>query len=223
MKIRVPTFVQDRWAAEREKIKPIERFDLEDDFFLDGPTTRRLAVLDFDPDTGELFPGARFKSPPPGNVLGGYEVADENDLNARDLNQVSVFAAVMRVLNMFEESDALGRPLKWAFNAPQLLIIPRAGVWENAFYQRDTHSLQFFFFEHPKRPGEKVFTSHSRDIVAHEAGHAFIDAIAPHLYNASTPQSLAITRRARRSGGGADRFQQRQIARSGFKAHQRLH
>jgi hypothetical protein len=192
MKIRVPIFVQDRWAAEREKIDTLENIDIEDDFFLDGPTTRRLAVLDFDPDTGELFPGARFKPPPAGKVLGGYAIANAEDLDARDLNQVSVFSTVMRVLKMFEENDALGRPLNWAFRAPQLLIVPRAGRWENAFYERDTHSLQFFYFEHPKRPGETVFTSHSRDIISHEAGHAFIDAIAPHLYNASTPQSLAM-------------------------------
>ncbi|MHB8069670.1 MAG: gluzincin family metallopeptidase [Desulfobaccales bacterium] len=192
MKIRVPIFVQDRWAAEREKIDTLENIDIEEDFFLDGPTTRRLAVLDFNPDTGELFPGARFKPPPAGKILGGYEIANAGDLNARDLNQVCVFSAVTRAMKMFEEKDALGRPLKWAFGAPQLFIVPRAGLWENAFYERDTHSLQFFYFEHPKRSGEMVFTSHSRDIVTHEAGHAFIDAIAPHLYNAAAPQSLAL-------------------------------
>ncbi len=193
MKIKVPIFVQDRWAAERDKIKPIEHFFLEEEeFFLDGPTTRRLAVLDFDPDTGKLFPGARFKPPAGGRKTGEYEIADENDLTSRDLNQVSVFGAVMRALQMFEDPDALGRRLTWAFKTPQLLIVPRAGLWENAFYERDTHSLQFFYFEHPKRPGERVFTSQSRDIVAHEAGHAFIDAIAPDLYNAITPQSLAL-------------------------------
>jgi hypothetical protein len=192
MKIRVPIFVQDRWAAEREKIEPLENVDLEDEFFLDGPTTQRIAVLDFNPDTGERFPGARFRPPAPGRIIGGYEIADKKNLTSRDLNQVCVFSAVMRALKMFEENDALGRRLNWAFKAPQLLIVPRAGLWENAFYERDTHSLQFFFFEHPKRPGEMVFTSLSRDIVTHEAGHAFIDAIAPHLYNASTPQSLAL-------------------------------
>jgi hypothetical protein len=193
MKVKVPIFVQDRWAAEREKIKPIEHFYLEEEeFFLDGPTTRRLAVLDFDPDTGELFPGARFRPPAGGRKTGEYEIADENDLTARDLNQVCVFADVRRTLEMFEDPDALGRRLTWAFKAPQLLIVPRAGMWENAYYERDTHSLQFFYFQHPKRPGEMVYTSLSRDIVAHEAGHAFIDAIAPDLYNAITPQSLAL-------------------------------
>ena len=31
----------------------------EEDFFLDGPVSRRVAVLDFDPATGEILPGAR--------------------------------------------------------------------------------------------------------------------------------------------------------------------
>jgi hypothetical protein len=32
----------------------------------------------------------------------------------------------------------------------------------------------------------------SRDIVSHETGHAIIDGVAPDLYNAVTPQSLAL-------------------------------
>lgn len=194
MKISLPIFVQDRWAAERDRIKPIEHFfpKQEEEFYLDGPTTRRMAVLDFDPDTKELFPGACFKPPAGGRKTGEYEIADETNLTSRDLNQVCVFGAVMRALEMFEDADALGRRLTWAFKAPQLLIVPRAGKWENAFYERDTHSLQFFYFDHPKRAGETVLTSLSRDIVSHEAGHAFIDATVPHLYNAITPQSLAL-------------------------------
>jgi hypothetical protein len=192
MKVSVPIFDEDFWWTEGEKTGPIQHFRLEGEEFLDGPVTRRIAVLDFDPDTGELFPGARFKAPPAGRELGEYEIADATNLNARDLNQVFVFSAVMRALLMIEKPDALGRRLTWAFKAPQLLIVPRAGLWENAFYQRETHSLQFFYFEHPKRPGEMVFTSLSRDIVSHEAGHAFIDAIAPDLYDAITPQSVAL-------------------------------
>ncbi len=193
MKVSLPIFVQDRWAAERENIKPIEHFYAEDEqFFLDGPTTRRLTVLDFDPDTGQLFPGARFQPPSGRRKTGEYLLADEKDLTARDLNQVCAFSAVVRALEMFEESDAMGRQIAWAFKAPQLLIVPRAGRWTNAYYERESHSLQFFYFDDPKRPGETVFTSLSRDIVAHEAGHAFLDGIAPHLYHAVTSQSLAL-------------------------------
>ena len=39
---------------------------------------------------------------------------------------------------------------------------------------------------------ETIFTSNSQDIVAHETAHALLDGIAPDLYSAITPQSLAI-------------------------------
>src|SRR5262249_13458337 len=80
----------------------------------------------------------------------------------------------------------------WAFNAPQLLVVPRAGNWANAYYERESHSLQFFFFPSARDPGLTVYTALSHDIVAHETGHAIFDGIAPDLYNAVSPQSLAL-------------------------------
>ncbi|HUW08315.1 MAG TPA: hypothetical protein VM537_01235, partial [Anaerolineae bacterium] len=87
--------------------------------------------------------------------------------------------------------SVLGRRLRWAFDAPQLLVVPRAGEWANAYYERETHSLQFFFFAATHGRG-MVYTSLSRDIVSHETAHAILDGIAPDLYDALTPQSLAL-------------------------------
>jgi hypothetical protein len=193
MRVSLPILVQDRWAAERDKIKPLEHFYApEGDLFRDGPANDRLAIQDVDEDSGETFAGALFQPPSGRRKIGRYRIADEKDLSARDLNQVCTFSAVKRTLDMVEESDALGRKVAWAFDAPQLSILPRAGRWANAFYERESHSLKFYYFSDPKRPGETVFTSLSRDIVAHETGHAILDGIAPHLYNAVTPQSLAL-------------------------------
>jgi len=193
MKVRVPMMIQDPITAKYKGMRQVEGFDIKhEDFFLDGPVTRRVAVLDFDADTGDLMRGARFKPPAPGRVLGTYEIADENDIYAPDFGQVSVFATVVKTMYMFEEEDALGRRLAWAFDGPQLLIIPRAGQWDNAYYERDSHSLQLFYFTNPHNPGEMIYTSLSRDIVAHETGHAILDGIAPELYNSMTPQSLAL-------------------------------
>jgi hypothetical protein len=193
MKVRVPMMVQDPLFGRYEELKPTEGFDITgEDFFLDGPVTRRVAVLDFDPQTGAQLPGVPFCPPPPGRVLGGYEIADESDFYAPDFMRVSVFATVLKTMYMFEEADTLGRSLIWAFDGPQLLVLPRAGQWANAYYERDSRSLQFFYFPHPKDPNETIYTSLSRDIVAHETGHAILDGIAPHLYNATTPQSLAL-------------------------------
>lgn len=191
MKVRVPMMIQDPRFAPHGDERIVEGFEIEqEDFFLDGPVTARVAVLDFDADTGELVSGARFVPPPPRRVLGRYEVPDE--IESRAFTQVSVFATVLKTMYMFEEDDALGRRLNWAFDGPQLLVVPRAGLWENAFYERDSHSLQFFYFPNPIKIGETIYTSLSRDIVAHETSHAILDGIAPHLYDAITPQSLAL-------------------------------
>lgn len=158
---------------------------------LDGPISRRVAVIDLDPDTGAVLPGARF-IPPKGKKQGCYEIKSELDFAASDFKQVSVFTAVMKMMSIFETPDVLGRKLRWAFNGEQLLIVPRAGKMPNAFYHRDSRSLQFFFVDDPDKPGELVYTCLSPDVVAHETTHAILDGIAPDLYNATSPQSLAM-------------------------------
>lgn len=193
MKVRVPIMVQDPMISNWKGIDPIEHFDIDkEEFFLDGPVTKRVAVLDFDCETGELLPGTRFIPPPPGRVLGRYDIANENDLHAKDFIQVNSFATVLKTMYMLEKEDTLGRTLTWAFDGPQLLVIPRAGEWANAYYERDSHSLQLFFFADRQDSERKIFTCHSRDIIAHETGHAILDGIAPDLYHAITPQSLAL-------------------------------
>jgi hypothetical protein len=193
MKVRVPIMIQDPMTARYKGMKLVEGFYIiGEDVFLDGPVTRRVAVLDFDPDTGALVPGVRFRPPPPGRVLGAYEIEDEEDIYSPGFLQVNALATVLRTLAMFEREDTLGRRVSWAFDGPQLLVVPRAGEWANAYYERDSHSLQLFYFKDPGGPGQVVYTALSRDIVAHETGHAILDGIAPDLYHAVTPQSLAL-------------------------------
>lgn len=196
MKVRLQSIVQDPLTAKEKDLRAIEGTDVEDEeqFFLDGPIGRQVAVVDFDDRTGALVPGAKFLPPPKGRKLGRYQIADDKDLEARDLNQVSVYTTVLNTMAMYEEPDALGRPLTWAFGAPQLLVVPRAGERARAFYQRESHSLQFFYFpsQNPRNKGQTIFSSLSRDIVAHETAHAILDGIAPDLYHAVTPQSLGL-------------------------------
>lgn len=70
--------------------------------------------------------------------------------------------------------------IRWAGRlpgGPQLLVVPRAGEWANAFYERESRSLQFFYFS-PSGESRRIYTSHSQDIVAHETAHAILDGIA---------------------------------------------
>ena len=176
-----------------------------DDYFLDGPITSRIAVLDFDPNTGDLQKGAKFTLPKPGRKTAFYTNEDGEEIHkmtgkeiySSEFMQVSVFATVLKVLHTFEGTrgkmaNTLGRALTWAFDSPQILVVPRAGEQANAYYHRRSNSLQFFFFPSPRDSKKLVYTCLSRDIVAHETGHAIIDGIAPHLLDACTAESLAI-------------------------------
>jgi hypothetical protein len=192
MKIRVPVIVKDPEVSYDEEVAPTELIAVDEPVFLDGPVSPRVAVLDFEPN-GALGPPAPFVAPPGPEGEGGY-TAPQVVPNApvdRLAAAVSVFGAVNKTMNMFEEPDAMGRKVTWGFNAPQLLVIPHAGDWPNAFYERESRSLQFFSFNRSDGGG-KIYTAHSQDIVAHETAHALLDGIAPDLYGAITPQSLAI-------------------------------
>jgi hypothetical protein len=191
MEVAIPMMIQDPLVTNIKGMeRPTEGFIIKrEPFFLDGPVTRRVAVLDFDSETGQLHPGVRFAPPQPPRKRGTYLVPSLNDLYDPAFIQVSVFATVLRTMYMFEDEDTLGREVQWAFEGRQLLVIPRAGKWANAFYERESHSLQLFFFD---TAAGRVYTSLSRDIVAHETGHAVLDGVAPALYHAVTPQSLAL-------------------------------
>lgn len=63
------------------------------------------------------------------------------------------------------------------------------GVDFNAYYNR--RSLSFF---HGGPPEDRFFSGASTDVVAHEAGYAFLDAIRPDLWNSSLFEINASTR-----------------------------
>ncbi len=70
---------------------------------------------------------------------------------------------------------------RWHEDGP-LRVVLRAGKELNAFYDRK--SLQFFY-DVDRKTGRTVYAAESLDIVAHEAGHAVLDAYQPGFW--STP------------------------------------
>jgi hypothetical protein len=93
--------------------------------------------------------------------------------------------------------------LRWAFGAGPIAVHTRAGWDANAYYSRGDRCLKFFFFK-PRMPlaatatttmaaatgdepsesssggsNDTVYTCRSFDIVAHETGHAVLDALQP--------------------------------------------
>jgi hypothetical protein len=221
MQARIPLMIQDPTTSKKYEGLPnlgLEGFNPKnEDFFLSGPVSRQIAVLDFDPDTGKLVEGAKWHKPPLQLKRGWYEDNEEDEkkrkrydeyenLKLEDLTtptflQVNTFATVLKTIYMLRESekekdkdkgDTLGHSITWANGSPQLLVIPRAGYMKNAFYHRDSNSLQFFMFSPDDNPNQTVYTCLFRDIVSHETGHAIVDAIAPDLYHAQQSQALAM-------------------------------
>ncbi len=189
-KVRLRYMATEPGAPDKSKL--LEGWEyMTREALLAGPVSRRVAIIDIDPETGAVLPGAAFLPPTAKRKLGRYMIKNEGNPNATDFQQVSVFGAIMKTMHMFEESDVLGRPLRWAFDGEQLLVVPRAGRMTNAFYHRDSRSLQFFFFT-AANAKDTVYTCLSPDIVAHETTHAILDGIAPDLYDAVSPQSLAL-------------------------------
>ncbi|PVG80866.1 hypothetical protein DDE18_21020 [Nocardioides gansuensis] len=174
--------------AGKERKKLIIPGDANDRF-LDGPACRRIAVVDFDPASGDPLPPPVVFTPFASNPRSGRYVADSDPTSAASI-AVNTFGTVFQTVRMFEGPEALGRQVDWAFGSEQLLVVPRAGEWANAFYDRGTRSLQFFSFLDDD--GKRVYTGLSRDIVSHECGHALLDAVVPSLYDSSTPQSVAL-------------------------------
>ncbi len=122
---------------------------------------------------------ARIKStvaPVNGNYV--FETADTRFLAANAL------AAVSKAIDTFE--TAYGAPVKWAFSSPQLAINHDAGEMLNAYYQRNSGSLNFFHAT-DKVTGELVRSGASGEVVAHEAGHAILDGVRPGYLSSWSP------------------------------------
>lgn len=158
-----------------------------------GPAQRRVVVTDHDPATGTLRPGPDLVAPASGKGPWRYAIADPSDPDSAGFRPVSVFGAVMRTIQMFEERDVLGRPVVW-FGTGPLRLIPEAGMAANAEYTRRGQALRFYSFavDDPAGGSRLAHTCLSPDIVAHETAHAILDGIAPDLFDGQSPQALAL-------------------------------
>jgi hypothetical protein len=187
MKTKLRVVVEDPLATTKYKLAPAENIWISNEpFFLSGPVAERVAIIDRDPETGQLRDPVKWSSKDP--QIGYYSIPEE--LTSPGGIAISVFGLVLKTLALFERDEILGHRVKWAFDSPQLLVVPNAGTWQNAFYDRYSRSLQCFSFKGPE--DTPIYTALSSDIVTHETGHAILDGLTPALYDALTPQSLAI-------------------------------
>jgi len=142
-----------------------------------------------------------------------YDVVDLDDprLLAQDgwapsegnpqFHQQMVYAVAMSTVERFEQ--ALGRPIFWRAHADgsfrrRLNLQPHALRQANAFYDPEQVALLFGYFdadaddpgEH--RPGDRVYSCLSYDIIVHETTHAILDGMQRHFNQPTNPDVLAL-------------------------------
>ncbi|HEY4090964.1 MAG TPA: hypothetical protein VGN46_05565 [Luteibacter sp.] len=150
-----------------------------------GPKGFRVHVIDYDASS-DTFYRARDK-----NIdTDPYVKVTDIEKLVRDpyFHQQNVYAIAMATLQAFE--GALGRTVPWGFPTPshQIKVAPHAFADANAYYSRESESLNFGYF--PDQDGKQVFTCLSHDIVVHETAHALLDGLRSHyLLPSSTDQA----------------------------------
>jgi len=144
-----------------------------------GPVGSNIAVFDYDREGDRVLPPA---IPGAGGAFPDYPVADPR------FHQLNAYAIASRAVDLVEHE--LGRILTWGFEASRLIVLPHAGYLANAFYEEDTHSLQLYSFRQPD--GEVYHTALVHDVVAHETGHALLDAIRDRYTEGTHRETAAL-------------------------------
>lgn len=153
----------------------------------DGPTSARFVVIDYNGTTEALTPPAKWDAKD--NVFRDDNglLLNRKNLDTPQFHQVNVWATLQNALDFYESGAGLGRRISWGFEGNRLIVVPHAGYGENAYYDRDSKSLQFYYFDHA---GQRVHTCLSADIINHEFGHAVLDGVRP-LYRESVQVETA--------------------------------
>lgn len=133
-----------------------------------------------DPSTPNL--SAVMKPPVEGLLKFSVEGMSMTPENSHERRALNCHMIIGNCLNKLQEKAK--SPVKtWAASST-LNVHPIAGKEMNAYYDR--RSLRFFYY--PCR-GRNIYFSDSSDIITHELGHAFLDAMRPDFWSV---QSLEI-------------------------------
>ena len=100
-----------------------------------------------------------------------------NAVNTLGWQRENVYANINSSLGFMKKYFPVGLT-KWAATT-NLLVVPRAGLMANAYYDRA--SLSFFYYKDSLN--NTIYTCDSADIITHELGHAILDAIRPDFWN----------------------------------------
>jgi hypothetical protein len=193
--IRIPfdVYLQDPLVNKNDP-----KFGFDKDFFVnwepgisDGPTSARFAVVDYNADTGTIIPMAIWDEKQEAFLAPNKTILNRKNAKLPQFHQVNVWAVLLRALSFFEEPNGLGRCIPFGFEGNRLIVLPHAGYGKNAYYDRKSKSLQFYYFD-KEDDGERIYTCLSTDIINHEFGHALLDGIRPYYYVSSLIQTGAF-------------------------------
>jgi hypothetical protein len=191
LRIKFDVYFQDPLVAAS---RPELGFD--SDFFVpwepglaDGPTSARFAVVDYNADSGTLTAPAKWQPELDAFVGLDGKILNRDTKDSLQFHQVHVWAVVQNALDFFENGFGLGRKILWGFEGNRLIVVPHAGYGENAYYDRSSKSLQFYYFN---RDETRIYTCLSTDIINHEFGHAVLDGIRPYFIEAILPETAAF-------------------------------
>ena len=154
----------------------------------DGPTSSRFAVVDYNGDTGRVQPPARWSAERRTFVKGRAALGSRH-VDTPQGRQVNLWALLQYALEFYEGPPGLGRPIPWGFEGNRLTVVPHAGLGENAFYDRKSKSLQFYYFG---TETDRVYTCLSADIVYHELAHAILDGVRPYYSEGASVETGAF-------------------------------
>lgn len=191
--LRIPfdVYLQDPHVQEADP-----KFGFDEGFFVnwepgigDGPTSARFAIVDYNGDTGTITPMARWDEKQDAFLAPDQTVLTKDNANLPQFHQVNVWAVLQKAIGFFEEGSGLGRRIPFGFEGNRLIVLPHAGYGKNAFYDRKSKSLQFYYFDEGDK---RVFTCLSTDIINHEFGHAVLDGIRPYYFESALVQTGAF-------------------------------
>jgi hypothetical protein len=110
--IRVKILPKDPLVARARSLWPADT-TIECATVGDGPTSARVAIVDYNADLDTQFAPAKLLKVGSG-FLGIAGLKNDRILDNFNFHQVNVWAIIEQVLTLLEDDAALGRPVPWA-------------------------------------------------------------------------------------------------------------
>lgn len=146
-------------------------------YFMNDPTTPDLVQ--------QIEPPANFPCDMRFSVV-GYE-GGGFPWTSKQGRAAEVYYAIWTALNWLQDYKVIPN-IHWAA-VSNLVAYPEAGEDLNAYYDR--LSLKYFYITDPVTR-QVVYLCNSQDVVAHECGHAILDAHVPQLFSLASLEAGAL-------------------------------